>query len=239
MVTHSSFTFLSFRYQVIENPLPSQKVTSFWRKCFVIGSCWLYALFWSIFPLLGWSSYGMEGIGISCSIRWQSRDAGNISYTVLLFMFAFVIPMAVICFAYFKTYEKVRCHNRSVTKSMRHIGTRNEVSIQVQGHSREHSENMGQRKSQQVVFKEIRIAKMGFIMASAFCLAWIPYAVASIVAVCSPSSVSPLAATVPAIIAKSSTCYFPIIYGITHTTFRKEITKMAIRVREKNRADFD
>ena len=217
---------------MLRSPISSPKDTSFFKKCLVIGSCWIYGLFWCICPLLGWSSYGIEGIGINCSIKWQSRDAGNISYIVLLFIFSFVTPVGVICFSYMKIYYIVKSHNRSVMTNVRHVVKRDEVDIRVEGNMEEPSLYIEQGQSQLTVSRERRIAKIGFIMASAFCLAWMPYAVVSIMAVRSPSSVSPLAATIPAIIAKSSTCYFPVIYGVTHTSFKREI--MRIFRREEN-----
>ncbi|CAB1322673.1 unnamed protein product [Coregonus sp. 'balchen'] len=34
---------------------------------------WLFCLFWAVPPLLGWSSYGPEGIQTSCSLGWEER----------------------------------------------------------------------------------------------------------------------------------------------------------------------
>ena len=172
---------------------------------------------------MGWSGYGFDGIGISCSIRWQSGDTGNISYTILLLILAFVAPVIIICFAYMKIYQKVNSHNRSIFQNLRHVVLKEKANTEIT------MLTIHQGLSQFVMFKEGRIAKVGFIMASAFCLAWLPYAVVSMMAVRGSSSISPLAATIPAIIAKSSTCYFPIIYGITHTSFRREIMRMVRR----------
>ena len=205
---------------MLRSPTSSPKDTSFFKKCLLIGSCWIYGLFWCIFPLLGWSSYGIEGIGISCSIKWQSSNVGNISYIVLLFIFSFAAPVVVICFAYMKIYYKVKSHNRSVIANVQHVVRRKSGGA---------SSFIDQGRSQVAINRERRIASIGFIMASAFCLAWMPYAVVSMMSVRSPSSVSPLAATISSIIAKSSTCYFPVIYGITHTSFRREIMRMLRR----------
>ena len=194
--------------------------TSCGKKCLIIGTCWIYALFWAVLPLFGWSSYGLEGMGMSCSIKWQSRDAGNISYNVLLFVFAFLIPVGIICVTYLKIYQKVKDHNNYVLRNMHQAGKQEEAKPKAP------KIDFDQGQSHLVICKERRIAKIGFIMACGFCLAWTPYAVVSLMSVKNPSSVSPLAATIPAIIAKSSTCYFPIIFGTTHTAFKKELARM-------------
>ena len=205
---------------MIRSATYSPTKTSCGKKCLIIGICWIYALFWAVLPLFGWSSYGLEGVGIGCSIKWQSRDVGNISYTVLLFVFAFLIPVGIICVTYLKIYQKVKDHNNCVLRNMHQVGKQEEAN------PRAPTLDFDQGRSHLVMCKEKRIAKIGFIMACGFCLAWTPYAVVSMMSVKNPSLVSPLAATIPAILAKSSTCYFPIIFGITHTPFKKELARM-------------
>ena len=201
-------------------------MNSFYKKCLIIGTCWLYALFWSILPLFEWSSYGPEGLGISCSVNWQSRSADDISYTILLMIFAFIIPMGIICFAYVKIYQLVKSHNKSVARMQLGMPKSN-MEVLDKGHARKSScDLIGEKQSHIIMCKERRVAKIGFIMASAFGIAWIPYSVVSMMAVKEPSSVSPLMGTIPAIIAKSSTCYFPIIFGLTHTAFRRELFRI-------------
>ncbi|XP_060623915.1 vertebrate ancient opsin-like [Anolis sagrei] len=63
---------------------------------------WIYSLFWSLPPLFGWSSYGPEGPGTTCSVNWHSRDANNTSYIICLFIFCLVIPFIIIVYCYGK-----------------------------------------------------------------------------------------------------------------------------------------
>ncbi len=58
---------------------------------------------------------------------------------------------------------------------------------------------------------ELRVVCMVAVMIASFLLAWTPYAIVSLV-VTFGNSVSPSLAIIPALIAKSSTCYNPIIY---------------------------
>ena len=139
-----------------------------------------------------------------------------------------MLPVGIICVAYVKIYKKIKDHNRSVLRNTQHVALRVEEEV------RGRASDVDQGQSQMVMSMERKIAKTGFIMAIGFCSAWMPYAVVSMIAVRSPSSVSPLAATVPAIIAKSSTSYFPIIYGLTHSAFKRELIRMVRRKPERN-----
>ncbi|KAK6483977.1 vertebrate ancient opsin-like [Huso huso] len=69
---------------------------------------WGYSLLWTLPPLFGWSSYGPEGPGTTCSVNWYAKDANNISYIVCLFIFCLVIPFLVICYCYGKLLYAVK-----------------------------------------------------------------------------------------------------------------------------------
>ncbi|NXG20098.1 OPSP protein, partial [Grallaria varia] len=69
---------------------------------------WTYSLVWTTPPLFGWSSYGPEGPGITCSVNWHSKDANNASYIVCLFIFCLVIPFVIIVYSYGKLLCAVR-----------------------------------------------------------------------------------------------------------------------------------
>ncbi|XP_072263828.1 opsin-3-like isoform X2 [Pyxicephalus adspersus] len=97
--------------------LVSLAVLSYERYCTMLGSTeadvtnykkawlgilvsWVYSLFWTLPPLFGWSSYGPEGPGTTCSVNWHSRDAINTSYIVCLFLFCLALPFFVIVYCY-------------------------------------------------------------------------------------------------------------------------------------------
>ena len=58
---------------------------------------------------------------------------------------------------------------------------------------------------------ELRVVCMVATMIISFLLAWTPYSIVSLMTTFG-KSVSPPAALIPALIAKSSTCYNPVIY---------------------------
>ncbi|XP_056440761.1 teleost multiple tissue opsin b [Gadus chalcogrammus] len=83
----------------------------------LLGICfsWLYAVAWTVPPLLGWSSYGPEGPGVSCSVDWRTQTANNVSYILCLFLFCLVLPFAVILYCYGRLLLAVRQVSRVST----------------------------------------------------------------------------------------------------------------------------
>ncbi|KAM5145536.1 CD40 ligand [Mantella aurantiaca] len=73
----------------------------------IVGS-WLYSLLWTVPPLFGWSSYGLESSGTTCSVVWHSRSQNNISYIVCLFLFCLVLPLLVMIFSYGHIVKVIR-----------------------------------------------------------------------------------------------------------------------------------
>ncbi|KAF4519503.1 C-opsin [Ephemera danica] len=68
---------------------------------------------------------------------------------------------------------------------------------------------------------ETRVAVMVAVMVVAFLVAWIPYSVFALtVAFGDPSVFTPALAVLPALMAKSSICYNPVIYVGLNTQFR-------------------
>ncbi|XP_040179691.1 pinopsin-like [Rana temporaria] len=108
IVSLVSLSMLSYeRYQTV---LKCRKVdASNYRKAWlcIIGS-WLYSLLWTVPPLFGWSSYGLESSGTTCSVVWHSRSQNNVSYIVCLFLFCLVLPLLVMIFSYGHIVKVIR-----------------------------------------------------------------------------------------------------------------------------------
>ncbi|XP_034399622.1 LOW QUALITY PROTEIN: teleost multiple tissue opsin 3a [Cyclopterus lumpus] len=68
--------------------LSSQVDISDFRKTWLcVAGSWLYSLLWTMPPFLGWSSYGPEGPGTSCSIQCHLSSATSVSYDSCLYFF--------------------------------------------------------------------------------------------------------------------------------------------------------
>ena len=53
------------------------------------------------------NDYTLEGVRTSCSICWQDRSANVISYNVMMFVFAYVVPLLVMIYCYTCIYLRV------------------------------------------------------------------------------------------------------------------------------------
>ncbi|XP_030648087.1 teleost multiple tissue opsin 3b [Chanos chanos] len=75
-------------------------VSDYKKAWLSIAGCWLYSLLWTTPPLFGWSSYGPEAPGTVCSVQWNQRSAGNVSYVSCLFIFCLLLPLLIMVFCY-------------------------------------------------------------------------------------------------------------------------------------------
>ncbi|XP_015237434.1 PREDICTED: pinopsin-like isoform X1 [Cyprinodon variegatus] len=100
IVSLVSLSVLSFeRHNAV---LQSSKVDiSDFRKAWLfIGGIWVYSLLWTLPPFLGWSSYGPEGPGTTCSIQWHLRSPTSVSYVLCLFIFCLLLPLILMIYSY-------------------------------------------------------------------------------------------------------------------------------------------
>ena len=65
-----------------------------------IMCCFGCGLMWAVFPLIGWSSFTYEGLNISCSVNWGGQTISDMSYSLSLIVFAWVVPLTIMIFCY-------------------------------------------------------------------------------------------------------------------------------------------
>ncbi|XP_067111212.1 teleost multiple tissue opsin 2b [Osmerus mordax] len=70
------------------------------KPLLAVGGSWLYSVLWTMPPLLGWSSYGLEGAGTSCSVSWNERTVQSHAYIICLFIFCLALPIMVMVYCY-------------------------------------------------------------------------------------------------------------------------------------------
>ncbi|KAK7945563.1 hypothetical protein WMY93_001291 [Mugilogobius chulae] len=164
----------------------------------LIGFAWLYALLFAGAPLLHWGEYGPEPYGTACCIDWRLSNLrpSARSYTVALFLLCYILPCAIIVASY-------SC-----------------ILITVQA-SRKTMEQHASRQTHMSSVQAI-IVKLSVAVCIGFLTAWSPYAIVSMWAAFGHvDSIPPLAFALPAMFAKSSTIYNPIIYLLLRPNFRK------------------
>ena len=169
------------------------------RTVYVAIALWLYSLLFAIAPVIGWSSYTLEGVKTSCSVNWKSHDILSVSYTVCLFMGCFVVPIAVIVFSYYKVYIAVRKVKNNAKATW---GSKSKTA-------------------KATVKTERKMTVVLLLMCFSFLLAWSPYAVVALISACGRSDwIGAVTASAPAFIAKSSSLCNPIIYFLMYKRFR-------------------
>uniref|UniRef100_A0A8C5D6Q8 G-protein coupled receptors family 1 profile domain-containing protein n=1 Tax=Gadus morhua TaxID=8049 RepID=A0A8C5D6Q8_GADMO len=108
IVSLISLAVLSYeRYSTMMGPTEAD--ASNYRKVSLgIGLSWAYSLLWTLPPLFGWSRYGPEGPGTTCSVDWTAKTTNNISYIVCLFVACLVLPFMVIVYCYGQLFRAIK-----------------------------------------------------------------------------------------------------------------------------------
>ena len=208
MLHHAAFAV--DRYLLLSRPMEAQP--SMARMVTVVLSLWGFALMWSVFPLVGWSAYVPEGGRISCSLRWQSTQSGDTFYVICLFAFFYFIPLTTILICYTLMFLNVRYMTRN---AQRIWGSNAAATLET-------------------VRAAWKMAKIGMVMVVGFFFAWTPYAVVSFYAAFVSSDISTIAAAFPAMFAKTSNFYNPIIYFFIYKAFRESLLKLWRRYQNRN-----
>ncbi|MED6279791.1 Melanopsin-A, partial [Characodon lateralis] len=195
------------RYLVITKPLQTMHWGSKRRTIFAIFLTWFYSLAWSLAPLVGWSSYIPEGLMTSCTWDYVTYTAANRSYTMMLCCFVFFIPLGIILYCYLRMFLSIRKTSREVER----LGTQVRKTTLIQ---------------QKSIRSEWKLAKIAFVVIVVYVLSWSPYACVTLISWAGHANIlSPYSKAVPAVIAKASTIYNPIIYAIIHNKYRMTLAE--------------
>ena len=191
--------FLAWQhYSIISSKSIIRRPEAILVKLRPIMLCTLVSLLWCTLPLIGWSSYGYEGICITCSLNWHLQDALHISYTIASMFVAFVLPVFTLVVLYIWLFFFVK---RNTLKS-------------------DSANNKASDKT------EWCLIKLGLVMTITFVGSWGPYAIISLLTMTQPQIITPLMQTIPSIVAKCSTLALPIVYTCIHKEFQYKLLLM-------------
>ncbi|CAG7838004.1 unnamed protein product, partial [Allacma fusca] len=172
-------------------------------------SIWFFCLILVTPPFLGWSRYVREGLETSCSWDYTTRTWNNRTYYIFILFFGFVVPVSVILVSYIGILRIV-CQHSNTMKGV----TRNGIV----------------HNKRRPTKNDLRTAQVILTIIVCFLMSWTPYAVVSVVGQFGDaSSLTPLGTALPAIFAKASVIYNPIVYGLSHPHFRSAIRMLKAR----------
>ena len=173
-------------------------------------------------PLLfGWSSFQPEGLLVSCSWDYTSRNFSNRLYYVYLLVFGYIVPVTVLIFCYFAIFRFIMRSAKDITRLILTRDGRvhfNKTTLQILEHRKQ---------------TEVRTALI-ILSLALFCLtAWTPYAVVSLIGQFGPTDgdsqvqwLSPLTTSIPAFFAKTTIIFNPLVYGFYQPQFRSSFRKI-------------
>ncbi|XP_061581598.1 teleost multiple tissue opsin 3a [Cololabis saira] len=108
IVSLVSLSVLSYERYVTVLHHSQVDISDFRKAWLCVGGSWLYSLFWTLPPFLGWSSYGLEGPGTSCSVQWHLRSPISVSYVLCLFIFCLLLPLLLMVYCYGRILVAIR-----------------------------------------------------------------------------------------------------------------------------------
>ena len=82
---------------------------------------WIWALGWSVCPLVGWGAYAMDGIMGTCSYDYVSQTTNNKTHILAATVANYVLPVITIAGCYYFIVQAVFKHEeelRSQAKKM-------------------------------------------------------------------------------------------------------------------------
>lgn len=196
------------RYNIICNGFNGPKLTM-GKAMGMCAFCWMMAIGWALPPFFGWGKYIPEGILDSCSYDYLTMDFNTRSYNMAIFAFDFFIPALLIIFSYVFIVKAIYAHEQAMRAQAKKMNVTNLRS--------------NEAESQRA---EIRIAKTAIANVSLWLICWTPYAAITIQGVIgNHDNITPLVTMLPALLAKSASCYNPFVYAISHPKFRLAITQ--------------
>ena len=163
---------------------------------------WLLAFLTCCFPLFGWSKYTFEGLGLHCSILWDTRSTGNLSFCLFLLILFYFTPLVAILGSYVKIILIVRLLYKNADKTW----------------------GRDAQATKQVYTAQVKTTKQMICVVVGFLVAWTPYAVMTTMILLLDEEISLEIQEFPSMFAKTAVLYNPIIYFFTNRKLRKRMT---------------
>lgn len=239
---------------MIKHPLVALKIS---RKfvLFFIALTWIYSLACILSQLLVEHSFALEGFLTSCSFNYISRSTPHRLANMVLFVFGFCVPVSIMIVFYIKLWYFL------TNKSMHH----KDDSIKSRSW-RDHEKLLSKKPTPDVdkmkrlyskqseasanseiedskfIKRELKVTRTIIFIMFAFLFAWTPYAAITLFAQYAPEGivrivVTPFTASLPALFAKLSSVYNPVLYTLTNKECRNYYRSVLFKSDKKNASE--
>lgn len=146
----------------------------------------------------------------SCTIDFLTKDWKSASYVLVYGSFVYFVPLSVIVHSYYHIVKTVAVHEKQLRVQARKMKV---SSLRT---------NQQQKKTR----AEFRLAKIALITVSLWFTAWTPYLIIAWYGILgSGEKLTPLTAIWGSVFAKTSACYNPLVYAISHPRYRAALVK--------------
>lgn len=141
----------------------------------------------------------------TCSFDFLTDDDDTRVFVLCIFVWAYLVPMILICVFYFKLFQHISAHQKMLKEQAK------KMNVQSLSNKDDSAESV-----------ELRIAKACFTIFFLYVCAWTPYACASLIGAFGDKKLlTPLGTMIPAVCAKIVSCVDPWIYAISHPKYRE------------------
>ncbi|KPJ06627.1 Parapinopsin [Papilio machaon] len=106
------------RYIMVTRPLRSRRLSPKGAAGLVVF-IWAYSLALTTPPLIGWGSYVNEAANISCSVNWHEQSVNTLTYILFLFAMGQIVPFAVITFSYINIIRTLKKNSQRLGRVSR------------------------------------------------------------------------------------------------------------------------
>ncbi|XP_058449627.1 opsin-3 [Malaya genurostris] len=197
------------RYRTISNPLDNRLSRK--QAGILVFLTWFWATPFTVLPMFKiWGNFIPEGYLTTCSFDYLTDDTETRAFVMSIFMWAYVIPMSMICFFYMRLYGHVREHEAMLKNQARKMNV----------------ESLAANRNTKAQSVEIRIAKAAFTIFFLFVCSWTPYAIVAMTGAFGDKTIlTPFSTMIPAMCSKIVSCLDPWVYAISHPKYREELER--------------
>ncbi|XP_031548872.1 melanopsin-like [Actinia tenebrosa] len=192
------------RYWVITKPSIGIKIT-IRRALLCIGVSYFYTIIFTIPVFLQWMKFHEETFYTGCYLNFAETSTKSMLFALMLGIFLFAIPFAVMMFCYCSIFASVKRKGRYAVRMRPKYRNKWKFTIQRIPHW--------------------RTARMIIVVIFVFLLCWSPYVIVSI-SMAFGSNFSALTLEITLLVAKSGVIYNPFIYAALNLRFRTAFFEM-------------